>query len=89
MQDKAKAALEHAMDEMAQYYDHWRSPAPTYEVGAKVWLNAQNYMTTHPTVTPVTHQPCTAALDLMQVQPHHMGMNRQTDCGGLTPGMDH
>src|SRR5260370_8073731 len=49
MQDEAKAALEHAADEMAQYYDRWRSPAPTYEVRAKVWLNAQNYMTTHPT----------------------------------------
>ena len=46
MQDEAKAALEHATDEMAQYYDHRRSPTPTYEVGAKVWLNAQNYMTT-------------------------------------------
>src|SRR5258705_12843748 len=49
MQDKAKAALKHAADEMAQYYDHQRSPAPPYEVGAKVWLNAQNYTTTHPT----------------------------------------
>src|SRR5260221_361350 len=49
MQDEAKAALKHAADEMAQYYDCWRSPAPTYEVRAKVWLNAQNYMTTHPT----------------------------------------
>ena len=47
MQDEAKAALEHAMDEMAWYYDRWRSPAPAYKVGAKVWLNAQNYMTTH------------------------------------------
>src|SRR5258707_616714 len=41
------AALEHAADEMAWYYDHWRSPTPAYEVRAKVWLNAQNYMTTH------------------------------------------
>src|SRR5258708_27356951 len=47
MQDEAKAALEHAMDEMAWYYDCQRSPAPAYKVGAKVWLNAQNYMTTH------------------------------------------
>src|SRR5258705_12701783 len=47
MQDEVKAALKHAADEMAQYYDHWRSPAPVYKVGAKVWLNAQNYMTTH------------------------------------------
>ncbi len=46
MQDKVKAALKHAADEMAQYYDCWRSPAPAYEVGAKVWLNMQNYMTT-------------------------------------------
>src|SRR5258708_4189606 len=49
MQDEVKAALEHAADEMARYYNHWRSPAPIYEVRAKVWLNAQNYMTTHPT----------------------------------------
>ncbi len=49
MQDEVKAALKHATDEMAQYYDHRRSPTPAYEVGAKVWLNAQNYMTTHPT----------------------------------------
>jgi len=45
MQDEAKAALKHAADEMAQYYDHRRSPAPAYEVRA----NAQNYMTTCPT----------------------------------------
>src|SRR5258708_30873252 len=49
MQNEAKAALKHAMDEMAQYYDRQRSPTPAYKVGAKVWLNAQNYMTTHPT----------------------------------------
>src|SRR5258708_32496851 len=47
MQDKAKAALKHATDKMAWYYDHQRSPTPAYEVGAKIWLNAQNYMTTH------------------------------------------
>jgi len=49
MQDEAKAALEHTTDEMAWYYDCWRSPAPAYKVGAKVWLNAQNYTTTCPT----------------------------------------
>src|SRR5258705_4388911 len=32
MQDEVKAALEHAVDEMAQYYDCWRSPTPTYKV---------------------------------------------------------
>src|SRR6266404_7498117 len=49
MQEEVKAALEHAVDEMARYYNHQRSPAPVYEVRAKVWLNAQNYMTTCPT----------------------------------------
>src|SRR5258706_766578 len=47
MQEEVKAALEHAADEMAQYYNHQRSPTPAYKVRAKVWLNAQNYMTTH------------------------------------------
>src|SRR5258707_2117886 len=46
MQDKVKAALDHAADKMAQYYDCRRSPAPAYKVRAKVWLNTQNYMTT-------------------------------------------
>ncbi len=46
MQEEVKAALKHAVDKMAQYYDCQRSPAPVYEVRAKVWLNAQNYMTT-------------------------------------------
>ena len=49
MQEEVKAALEHAADEMAWYYNHWRSPTPVYEVRGKVWLNTQNYTTTHPT----------------------------------------
>src|SRR6266446_2943502 len=49
MQDEVKATLEHVADEMAQCYDCQRSPTPIYEVRAKVWLNAQNYMTTRPT----------------------------------------
>src|SRR5258708_24503347 len=49
MQEEAKATLEHAVDEMAWYYNCQRSPAPAYKVRDKVWLNAQNYMTTHPT----------------------------------------
>ncbi len=46
MQEEAKAALKHAPDKMAQYYDHQRSPTLVYKVRAKVWLNAQNYTTT-------------------------------------------
>ena len=47
MQEEVKAALKHAADEMTQYYDHQRSPTPVYKVGAKVWLNTQNYTTPH------------------------------------------
>src|SRR5258708_5770876 len=47
MQDKVKAAPKHATDKMAWYYDHQRSPTPAYKVRAKVWLNTQNYTTTH------------------------------------------
>ena len=46
MQEEVKAALKHAVDKMAQYYDYQRSPTPVYKVGAKVWLNTQNYTTT-------------------------------------------
>ena len=43
MQEEAKAALEHAEDKMAQYYDrNWRA-VPVYKVRDKVWLNTQNY----------------------------------------------
>jgi len=49
MQEEAKAALTHAADEMAKYYDRHRQPAPEFKVGEKVWLNAQNYTTDRPT----------------------------------------
>ena len=48
MQEEAKAALTHAADEMAKYYDRHRQPAPEFKVGEKVWLNAQNYTTDCP-----------------------------------------
>ena len=39
MQEEAKAALTHAADEMAKYYDQHHQPAPEFKVGEKVWLN--------------------------------------------------
>ncbi len=73
MQDKAKAALEHAADEMAWYYDHQRSPAPAYKVRAKVWLNAQNYMTTHCRwdISPMCKSPIQTGFDPLDV-PHSL-----------------
>jgi len=49
MQEEAKAALEHAADEMACYYNHNHEMAPTYQEGDQVWLSTQNYMTDRPT----------------------------------------
>jgi len=49
MQEEVRAALEHAAEEMAWYYDRNRRAAPAYKVGDKVWLNTQNYTTDQPT----------------------------------------
>src|SRR6266705_1486367 len=49
MQEEAKAALEHAVDKMACYYDQNCKAAPKYQEGDRVWLSTQNYMTDHPT----------------------------------------
>src|SRR6266705_6704710 len=43
MQEEAKAALEHAADKMAHYYDQNHKVAPKYQEGDRVWLSTQNY----------------------------------------------
>ena len=48
MQEEVKAALSHAADEMAKYYDRHRQQAPQFQAREKVWLNAQNYTTDCP-----------------------------------------
>jgi len=40
MQEEAKAALEHAADKMAWYYDRNRKATPEYKEGQKVWLSS-------------------------------------------------
>ena len=45
---EAKAALSKSKDEMAKYYDQRRTPAPEYQPGDKVYLDASDIHTTRP-----------------------------------------
>ncbi|GLB45967.1 putative integrase core domain containing protein [Lyophyllum shimeji] len=47
-QEEAKAALAKAKDDMARYYDQRRIPAPEYKPGDRVYLDASDIQTTHP-----------------------------------------
>ena len=47
--NEARSALQRVADDMACFYDIHGQHAPTYKVGDKVWLNAQNIITTQPT----------------------------------------
>ena len=46
--DKAKAALVKSKDEMAKYYNRKRTPAPDYQHGDRVYLDASDIHTTRP-----------------------------------------
>jgi hypothetical protein len=46
--EEAKSALAKAKDDMARYYNQRRTPAPTYEPGDKVYLDASDIHTTRP-----------------------------------------
>src|SRR5271156_2990565 len=46
--DKAKAALTKSKDDMARYYNRKRSPAPDYQSGDMVYLDASDIQTTRP-----------------------------------------
>ena len=46
--EEAKAALAKSKDNMARYYNQWRNSAPAYELGDKVYLDASDIRTTHP-----------------------------------------
>ena len=45
---EAKAALAKSKDEMAKYYDCRWTPAPVYQPGDKVYLDASDIQTTRP-----------------------------------------
>ena len=44
---EAKSALAKAKDDMVQYYNQCQTPAPEYQVGDKVYLDASDIHTTH------------------------------------------
>ena len=46
--NEAKAALVKSKDDMAKYYDQRRTPAPEYQPGDKVYLDASDIHTTRP-----------------------------------------
>jgi hypothetical protein len=46
--EEAKLALTKAKDDMARYYNQWRTPALVYKPGDKVYLNASDIHTTRP-----------------------------------------
>jgi len=45
---EAKSALAKAKDDMAQYYNHCRSLAPSFSPGNMVYLDSEDIQTTHP-----------------------------------------
>lgn len=46
--NEARSALAKAANDMACFYDLHLQTTPTYKIGDKVWLNAQNINTTCP-----------------------------------------
>ena len=46
--DEARAALAHAKDDMARYYNQRHDPAPVFKAGDKVYLDASDIKTTRP-----------------------------------------
>jgi len=47
--EDAQSALRIAKEDMARYYNKSRKPAPSFDIGDKVWLDATNIATTRPT----------------------------------------
>jgi len=46
--EEAKSAIRKAQDDMKRYYEHKRTPAPVFNPGDKVFLNALDIWTTRP-----------------------------------------
>jgi len=46
--EEAKSAIHKAQDDMKRYYDRRRTPAPVFNPGDKIFLDASDIWTTHP-----------------------------------------
>ena len=46
--EEVKSAIHKAQDDMKRYYDHQRTPAPVFKPGDKIFLDASDIRTTHP-----------------------------------------
>jgi len=46
--EEAKSMIRKAQNDMKKYYDHRRTPAPVFNPGDKVFLDALDIRTTHP-----------------------------------------
>jgi len=46
--EEAKSAIRKAQDDMKRYYDRRRTPAPVFNPGDKVFLDASDIRTTRP-----------------------------------------
>jgi hypothetical protein len=53
--EEAKAALCKAKEDMVHYYNWHRAPTPQYQIGDKVYIDASDIKTTHPSVK-LSHQ---------------------------------
>jgi hypothetical protein len=50
--EEARAALAKSKDDMAQYYNQRRTPAPKFKISEKVFLDTADISMTRPTKTP-------------------------------------
>jgi len=46
--EEVKSMICKAQDNIKRYYDHWRTPAPVFKSGDKVFLNTLDIRTTRP-----------------------------------------
>jgi len=66
--EEAKSAIRKAQDDMKRYYDCRRIPAPVFNPGDKVFLDASDIQTTHPSQK-LSHQQLSPFIVEQQIGP--------------------